>query len=119
MPRNWHPPKHRPHPGCRPMRNASNIAGVLQGRSIRHRGEAQEPMFKILILICSVSLSPSECQTDNALDVIQGPDAASAEMCSLHGQAYVAETALADRRRDDEYVKVRCTRSTIGKANVG
>lgn len=76
-------------------------------------------MFKILILICSVGLSPAECRTDTALDVIQGPDASSEAMCGLHGQAYLAETALGERRRENEYVKISCTRSTIGKSNVG
>jgi hypothetical protein len=76
-------------------------------------------MFKVLILICSVSMSPPECQADNAIDVIQGPDSSSEVMCGLHGQAYLAETALGTRHREDEYVKVKCTRSTIGKANVG
>ena len=76
-------------------------------------------MFQILILICSVSLSPADCQANSAVDVIQGPEAASVEMCGLHGQAYLAEIAMGTRHRDDEYVKVKCTRTNIGSANVG
>lgn len=74
-------------------------------------------MFKVLILICSVSMSPADCQAYNAVDVIQGPDSASELICGLHGQAYLAQIAL-DRHRDDEYLKVKCTRTTIGQ-NVG
>lgn len=76
-------------------------------------------MFQILILVCSMSLAPIDCQADSAVDVIQGPEAASVEMCGLHGQAYLAEIALGTRHRDDEYVKIKCTRTTIGTSNVG
>jgi hypothetical protein len=75
-------------------------------------------MFRIIILICSIQLSPADCQIDNATDVINGPEAYDSVGCGLYGQAYVAETALGERRRDDEYVKVSCQRTTIGK-NVG
>jgi hypothetical protein len=72
-------------------------------------------MFKILILICSVNLAPAECQVNTALDVIDGPEASSEVLCGMHGQAYIADTALGVRPHEDEYVKVRCTRSSIGK----
>jgi hypothetical protein len=35
-------------------------------------------------------------------------------MCGRNGQAYIATTALAAKRHD-EYVKVRCSRTTIGQ----
>lgn len=81
-------------------------------------------MFKVMILICHISLAPAECQIgltyDEGLrDVIVGPDATNEVTCAMHGQAYVAETALGTRERDDEYVKIKCTRSSIGKSNVG
>jgi hypothetical protein len=72
-------------------------------------------MFKILILICSVNLAPGDCQVNTALDVIDGPEAYSQALCGMHGQAFIADTALGVRHRDDEYVKVRCTRTSIGK----
>lgn len=75
-------------------------------------------MFKVLILICSVSMSPAECQAYNAVDVIQGPDSANELTCGLHGQAYLAQIAMGARHRDDEYVKIKCTRTAIGH-NVG
>jgi hypothetical protein len=71
-------------------------------------------MFKVLILVCSVALSPKECQADTAVAVIDGPEAPNEVMCGLNGQAYLANTALAERR-EDEYVKVTCSRSTIGR----
>lgn len=72
-------------------------------------------MFKILILICSMQLSPADCQINSATDVISGPEAADEIACGLYGQAYIAETALGTSRREDEYVKIQCTRTTIGK----
>ena len=71
-------------------------------------------MFKVMILVCSINLSPADCQMDNAIDVINGPDAQNEMMCGFYGQAYVADTALTGQR-SDEYVKVKCTRTSIGK----
>jgi hypothetical protein len=51
---------------------------------------------------------------DNAIDVINGPEAQNEMMCGFYGQAYVADTALTSQR-DDQYVKVKCTRTSIGK----
>lgn len=71
-------------------------------------------MFKVLILVCSTALTPSECQVDSAAAVINGPEAPDARICGLNGQAYLAGTALG-ARHEDEYVKVKCSRTTIGK----
>ena len=71
-------------------------------------------MFKVLILLCSINTSPRDCQMDNAIDVINGPEAQNEMMCGFYGQAYVADTALASQRQD-QYVKVKCTRTSIGK----
>ncbi|WP_193370275.1 hypothetical protein [Pelagibius marinus] len=71
-------------------------------------------MFKVLILVCSTALAPSECQVDSAVSVINGPEAPDARLCGLNGQAYLAGTALA-ARHEDEYVKVKCSRTAIGK----
>ena len=65
-------------------------------------------MLKMLILVCAVGIAPADCRPQSALDVISGPDVASPVMCGLHGQAYIAETALANRRHDDEYLKIVC-----------
>lgn len=71
-------------------------------------------MFKVLILICSAALSREQCQADTAVAVINGPEAPNEVMCGLHGQAYLANTALAEKH-EDEYVKVKCSRSAIGR----
>jgi len=70
-------------------------------------------MFKMLILVCSVGLAPADCRIDNAVAVIDGPDAANEVVCGLYGQAYLAQTAIAGR--PGEYVKIKCTRSSIGR----
>lgn len=71
-------------------------------------------MFKVLILVCSTTLSPADCKVDTAAAVINGPEAPNELMCGLNGQAYVAETAIAEKH-EDEYVKVTCARTTIGR----
>ena len=71
-------------------------------------------MFKVLILVCSVNLAPADCQTDTALDVIDGPEAANQSVCGLYGQAYIADTALGTKLPDNEYVKVKCTHAASG-----
>jgi hypothetical protein len=67
-------------------------------------------MFKVLILVCSAHLAPQDCQTDNAGDVIWGPDATNAITCAFTGQAYIADTAVAAGIGRDQYVKVQCIR---------
>jgi len=72
-------------------------------------------VFKVLILVCSIQLTPPDCQSNTAISVISGPEAANQSVCGLYGQAYIADTAIGIGLRDDEYVKIKCTRSTIGK----
>jgi len=69
-------------------------------------------MFKILILVCANSVSAPDCQTDTALDIIQGPLVSSVMACGLQGQAYFAQTSLA-QRLDGTYLKIRCDRSQL------
>lgn len=75
-------------------------------------------MFTIVILVCSIHLSPADCQVNTAIDVINGPEAYDAISCGLYGQSYLAESALGAQHRKDEYVKVSCLRTGIGR-NVG
>lgn len=76
-------------------------------------------MFKVILLICAASLEPSDCQPQTAIDVLQGPVAANEITCGLHSQAYLAESALSASLSKDSYLKVVCTRTSIGKSNVG
>jgi hypothetical protein len=66
-------------------------------------------MFQVLVLICAAGMAPADCQRDTAIDVIRGPVAANEITCGLHGQAYVAETALG-RDLEGAYVKIQCLR---------
>lgn len=76
-------------------------------------------MIKVLILICAVTTPRAECQRETALSVLQGPDVKNELLCGLHGQAYLAGSALAQSLTASEYVKVTCQRTTIGRENVG
>jgi hypothetical protein len=69
-------------------------------------------MFQILVLICAVGVAPADCQRDTAIDVIRGPVAANEVTCGLHGQAYVAQTALG-RDLEGAYVKIQCARTKV------
>jgi hypothetical protein len=66
-------------------------------------------MLQIMILVCSVNLSPADCQIETALDVISGPQTQSVVSCGLQGQALIAATSIA-RRGPDEYIKIKCSR---------
>ena len=71
-------------------------------------------MFQVLVLVCSVGVAPADCQTDTAVKTIRGPEAANEIQCGLYGQAYFAE--MGQYQLDgDEYLKVMCTRTSIGK----
>jgi hypothetical protein len=65
--------------------------------------------YSILILICSLSVSPSECRPDTAIDVVQGPKVSSVLQCGLMGQATIAGVAIAPRE-GQEYMKIVCRR---------
>ncbi|MGK9168075.1 hypothetical protein KXR53_17330 [Inquilinus limosus] len=67
-------------------------------------------MFKMLLLVCATSLSPADCQIDTAIDVIHGPETASAAACAFQGQAQIAHTAL-PIQPGETYLKVRCTQA--------
>jgi hypothetical protein len=75
-------------------------------------------LFKVLILVCPMGLAPQDCERDNAIDVIVGPQATNEITCGFSGQAYLAGTALAPS--DGNYVKIQCKRdATIDHALSG
>lgn len=63
--------------------------------------------YSILILICSLSTSPSECRPETAIDVVQGPKVQNQMQCGFMGQATIAGTAIAPRE-GLEYMKIVC-----------
>jgi len=73
-------------------------------------------MLTALILICSLtSVSDvAACTEDNALQVLRSPETfASPVTCLMHGQAYVANSAIGRDLNAGETVKVICKRNRI------
>ena len=70
-------------------------------------------MLSALVLICSMAITPDlrDCSRDNATAVMRVPsDFGNPTTCFMHGQAYVADTSIAQNLAADERVKVVCTR---------
>lgn len=64
--------------------------------------------MKTLILVCAMGVTQPDCSIATATAVIQGPEAAGPMQCGLHGQAYVASTAIAEYMKDGHYLKIAC-----------
>jgi hypothetical protein len=75
-------------------------------------------MLTALILICSLaSVSDAgACTEDNALAVLRSPEAfANPVTCFMHGQAYLANTAMGRDLNADEVVKsIVCAKQDRG-----
>ncbi len=67
-------------------------------------------VYAIVMLICSINLSNSECQPDTALDLVRGPRVETAMQCAMIGQSMIAATAIAPRE-GQEYLKLMCVPS--------
>jgi hypothetical protein len=68
-------------------------------------------MLTALILICSLTVVPDvgACTEDNALEVLRNPETfASPVTCLMHGQAYLANTAMGRDLNVNEVAKVVC-----------
>jgi hypothetical protein len=64
-----------------------------------------------LVLVCSVAITPDlrDCITMNARVVMRLPEAhAHAVSCALHGQAYLAESAIERHLGKNDRVKIVC-----------
>jgi hypothetical protein len=78
-------------------------------------------MLTALALICNIAATPDLrlCDRQNAVHVMQVPGEFSMPfLCLKHGQAFLAETAMAREMTVNERVKVVCIRSAVPK-NVG
>ena len=64
--------------------------------------------YSVVILICAIALSHSDCQPKTALDVVRGPQVDNSVMCALNAQTMMARTDLV---QGDQYMKVVCTPS--------
>ena len=68
------------------------------------------PTFTILILVCAIGVSRTDCQPETAVATIRGPQVQNELMCGFFGQATLAGTAVAPRE-GLEYMKIMCLRS--------
>jgi hypothetical protein len=66
-------------------------------------------LMKTVLLICALGMPRGDCNLETATAVVQGPDTDSFVTCGLHGQAYIAEGALAGYLEDGHYLKVTCS----------
>jgi hypothetical protein len=66
--------------------------------------------YSIVILICSTTLSHSDCQPMTALDVVRGPKVDNPVMCAMNAQTMMARTDLV-QGDGTQYMKVICTPS--------
>jgi len=70
-------------------------------------------MLTALILVCSIAIVPdlADCDALNARVVMRTPETyVSPVTCAMHGQAYLAETAVGRMLHKDDRVKVICMR---------
>lgn len=68
-------------------------------------------MLTALVLVCSVLVTPDlrDCDETNARIVMLAPEAfASPVTCAMHGQAYIAQTAMGENLASSDRVKVVC-----------
>jgi len=72
-------------------------------------------MLTALVLICSMSVTPDirDCNRNNAVDVMRVPaEYASPVTCFIRGQAFLAETSLAQDLGETNRIKIVCATST-------
>ncbi len=73
-------------------------------------------MLTAVILICSLTAvaDATACTEDNASEVLRSPETfASPVTCLMHGQAYLANTAIGRDLNAGEVVKVTCVRNKV------
>jgi hypothetical protein len=71
-------------------------------------------MLTALVLICSMTVSPDirDCTRSNATAVMRVPEEfGNPATCFMHGQAYLAGTAIGRDLSADDRVKVVCVQS--------
>jgi hypothetical protein len=70
-------------------------------------------MLTALVLVCSIAVTPdlADCNAVNARVVMRSPETyVSPVTCAMHGQAYLAETALGRALGKNDRVKLVCMR---------
>jgi len=66
-------------------------------------------MLKTVILVCALGMARPDCNVDNAISVVQGPEASHQAQCGFLGQAYLASTSMANYLDGEHYLKILCT----------
>jgi hypothetical protein len=77
-------------------------------------------MLTALILVCSLASVPNlaACTEENALAVVRDPETfASPGSCLMHGQAYLAESAIGGDLSKNEAIKILCVRKGAVTSN--
>jgi hypothetical protein len=78
-------------------------------------------MLTALVLICSTMVTPdlADCSRRNATAVMGVPaEFGNPATCFMHGQAYLANTAIGREMAETERVKLVCARSETVDATV-
>jgi hypothetical protein len=65
-------------------------------------------VWTVLILVCSISTPGDQCDQNTAVAVAGGSPERAANMCGLHGQSQLAQSAIV---HSDEYQKIICSRN--------
>lgn len=76
-------------------------------------------MLTALVLICSLATTPDirDCNVANAADVMRVPgEYALPTTCFMRGQAFLAETSIAQDLREDDRVRIVCTHERRAEA---
>ncbi len=64
-------------------------------------------MLSVVVLICSLSTPPGDCDVSHALQTLSVGEEHSFMACSLRGEAMLARSALRPVR-ESEYAKIQC-----------
>jgi hypothetical protein len=76
-------------------------------------------LLNALVLVCTMLVTPNlrDCNETNARIVMLDPEEfANPVMCAMHGQAYIAETAVGRTLGEGDRVKIVCRRQPSRKA---
>ena len=65
-------------------------------------------MYKVMILICAMSVDHAACTPDTAIDIVRGPSARSMAQCMHESQTTLATTSIAPEA-GKQYIKVMCS----------
>lgn len=74
-------------------------------------------MLVALVLICSSAITPNlqDCTRDNAADVMRVPgEYALPMLCFRNGQAFLAESSIAQDLRAGDRVRIVCQKADRG-----